>query len=108
MPSGDRTGPIGRGPMTGRSAGFCSGFSSPGYSNPSFRRAQGRGFGRGFIRGNRVRRMIWHEPYNQLYSEKLPTENKEDEKNYLENMVKTLKEEINEINKRIKQLTEKK
>lgn len=31
MPRGDRTGPMGRGPWTGRSAGFCAGFREPGF-----------------------------------------------------------------------------
>jgi len=33
MPAGDRTGPMGQGPMTGRGAGFCAGFGVPGYAN---------------------------------------------------------------------------
>ena len=41
MPGGDRTGPAGLGPMTGRGAGFCAGYPVPGYMNP----AGGRGFG---------------------------------------------------------------
>lgn len=40
MPGGDRTGPAGMGPMTGRGAGFCAGYPGPGYMNPT----QGRGF----------------------------------------------------------------
>ena len=56
MPGGDRTGPLGMGPMTGRGAGYCAGYSVPGYMNPyggrgmAFRRGRfgGRGwFGRG-------------------------------------------------------------
>ena len=52
MPSGDGTGPVGMGPMTGRAAGFCSGYSVPGYANPVggcgfFGRGRGGGFGRG-------------------------------------------------------------
>ena len=43
MPGGDRTGPIGYGPMTGRAAGFCAGYDRPGYANPG----PGRGFGWG-------------------------------------------------------------
>ncbi len=44
MPGGNGTGPAGMGQMTGRAAGFCAGFSAPGYMNP----ASGRGyFGRG-------------------------------------------------------------
>ncbi|MCW4019334.1 MAG: DUF5320 domain-containing protein [Candidatus Bathyarchaeota archaeon] len=45
MPRGDRTGPWGAGPMTGRAAGYCAGYSTPGFAN------QGRGYGRGFGRG---------------------------------------------------------
>jgi len=32
MPRGDRTGPWGDGPMTGRSAGYCAGHPTPGYA----------------------------------------------------------------------------
>ena len=42
MPGGDRTGPMGTGPMTGRRAGFCSGSGQPGYASPGWGR--GRGF----------------------------------------------------------------
>jgi len=81
MPRGDGTGPAGLGPMTGRAAGFCAGYSVPGYMNPVAGRTGygpvapavgpygaasygfgvpygrginpwlGRGFGRGFGRG---------------------------------------------------------
>jgi hypothetical protein len=34
MPRGDGTGPAGMGPMTGRAAGYCAGYSTPGYMNP--------------------------------------------------------------------------
>ena len=47
MPSGDGTGPGGMGPMTGRAAGFCAGYSVPGYANPVGGRGMGMGFGRG-------------------------------------------------------------
>lgn len=33
MPRGDRTGPKGLGPMTGRGAGYCAGNVTPGYGN---------------------------------------------------------------------------
>jgi hypothetical protein len=52
MPRGDRTGPAGLGPMTGRAAGFCTGYSVPGYMNPAWGRGRGRGFGF-FGRGGR-------------------------------------------------------
>lgn len=59
---GDRKGPEGRGPMTGRGAGYCAGFNRPGYANSDFARrharrfddsghGNGRGYGRGHGRG---------------------------------------------------------
>jgi len=50
MPGGDRTGPRGMGPMTGRAAGYCAGLGVPGYASPM----PGRGFGIGFGRGGGV------------------------------------------------------
>jgi len=64
MPGGDRTGPRGMGPMTGRAAGYCAGYGTPGYMNPGY----GRGFGawgRGFGFGGRG----WR---NQFYATGLP------------------------------------
>ncbi|MFC1542981.1 DUF5320 domain-containing protein [Candidatus Neomarinimicrobiota bacterium] len=49
MPRGDRTGPGGMGPMTGRAAGYCGGYATPGYTNPGPR--AGLGFAGGFSRG---------------------------------------------------------
>jgi Family of unknown function (DUF5320) len=43
MPRGDRTGPMGFGPMAGRAAGYCAGFNVPGFMNPSGGRSWGRG-----------------------------------------------------------------
>lgn len=34
MPGGDGTGPLGFGPGSGRAAGFCGGYGSPGFINP--------------------------------------------------------------------------
>jgi len=46
MPGGDRSGPAGRGPMTGRGAGNCGGYETPGFTNPHMGRGfRGRGFG---------------------------------------------------------------
>ena len=47
MPAGNHTGPRGQGPMTGRAAGYCAGYSVPGYMNPIPGRGPGFGWGRG-------------------------------------------------------------
>ena len=107
MPGGDRTGPLGRGPMTGRAIGYCAGFSHPGYSNFGNARGIGRGLGRGFGRGFLGRRMFWRG-YNPIYQEDFPPLSKDDQKSYLENLVKDLEEELKDIRERIKQLSEKK
>ncbi len=71
MPGGDRTGPWGMGPRTGRRAGFCSGYGMPGFMNrsvwppfggrwfsrPGFGRFGGVGFGYG--RPPRRMRRFW-------------------------------------------------
>jgi hypothetical protein len=43
MPAGDRTGPRGMGPMTGRGAGYCAGYGMPGRGNPIPGRGPGLG-----------------------------------------------------------------
>ena len=55
MARGDRTGPEGRGPRTGRGSGYCAGNDRPGYQTdgPPAGRGYGRGFGRGRGRGFR-------------------------------------------------------
>lgn len=56
MPRGDKTGPMGQGPMTGRALGFCSGYESPGFTKGfggGRGRGRGPGFGGGFGRRNR-------------------------------------------------------
>jgi len=57
MPGGDRTGPMGQGPMTGRAAGYCAGYPVPGFANPAW--GYGRGWGRGFGRGAGGRGRGW-------------------------------------------------
>ncbi len=46
MPRGDKTGPEGKGPMTGRGAGQCAGNGS-NVDNPVAGTGNGRGLGRG-------------------------------------------------------------
>lgn len=53
MPRGDRTGPWGMGPRTGRGMGYCSGYTWPGYMVPGAGFGFGRGMGMGRGRGGR-------------------------------------------------------
>jgi len=56
MPGGDRTGPMGAGPMTGRAAGHCAGYDMPGYAGPGYAgRGLGLRWGGGWGRGRRWR-----------------------------------------------------
>ena len=127
MPRGDRTGPWGEGPMTGRGAGYCAGYNMPGYANPiggrgfgrGFGRGQGfgRGFGRGYGRGmgrGFGRGYGYYGPDNYppepyypgaapVYREPAP----EEEKVYLENLVKGMETELGDIKTRIKELAKK-
>ncbi len=54
MPAGDRTGPSGQGPMTGRRLGLCAGNELPGYGQPGWTYGGmgrgGMGMGRGGMR----------------------------------------------------------
>lgn len=53
MPRGDQTGPMGLGPMTGRAAGLCAGYTAPGCLNSIPRCGEGRYFQRGVGFGRR-------------------------------------------------------
>jgi len=62
MPKGNRMGPAGMGPLTGRSAGFCAGYGMPGYMNPGpgYGFGVGSGWSRGFGGGGRGWRHWFH------------------------------------------------
>lgn len=51
MPRGDKNGPMGMGPMTGRGMGLCSGNDRPGYMNAGQGYMGGRINGRDTTRG---------------------------------------------------------
>ncbi len=63
MPRGDRTGPAGMGPMSGRGAGYCAGLDMPGFANRAFGRNYGAESGIARRRGqggrNGWRHMFW-------------------------------------------------
>lgn len=112
MPSGDRTGPEGYGPRSGRGFGYCNGYDSPGYTKGiprggrGFRQRYGRGYGRGFGRG---RGFGYHGIDYQDYPTQYPSEpyhavNKDEEKNYLKQAIDHLESELLSLKDRLKQL----
>lgn len=107
MPRGDRTGPLGYGPMTGRGMGYCGGFTDPGFMHPGpgYAYGRGRGFGRG--RGWRYAGFghSWGYPYPPAtpYSNITPF-TEEQEMDILEEQAKMLEEELNQIRKRQKNI----
>ena len=115
MPRGDRTGPAGLGPMSGRAAGFCAGYPVPGTMNP----AGGRGYwgwGRGFGGHGRGWRNWFHAtglpgwvragwtgaPYG--YPWPTPNLDPETEKQALNNQAEALQSELDFIKKRLSEI----
>jgi hypothetical protein len=110
MPAGDRTGPMGRGPMTGGAAGYCAGYPAPGYANPVI----GRGFG--WDRGHRWRRWFyaiglpaWARFGNTApawgYGPDAPPAPEQETKG-LKAQAEWLKDQLDAINRRIDELRE--
>jgi hypothetical protein len=120
MPGGDRTGPWGAGPRTGRSAGYCAGYGMPGYANPVGGRGLGRGwgfgygpgFGRGgYGRGWRHRYLATGIPgrmmdfgYPPAYA--YPGYEGGDERSFLMQQAEYFKAALDDINKRLDKLQE--
>ncbi len=90
MPGGDRTGPRGLGPMTGRAAGLCAGAGVPGSMNPQPGRGfgKGRGFGGGRRRGGPA-----------------VTPNLRQERGCLEDRATALQERLDAVHRRLNELT---
>ncbi len=122
MPRGDRRGPNGMGPMTGRAAGFCSGSNAPGFVNTGsvggygqgmgagrgfgggFHGAAngaGHGYGRGMGRARGLGRGVGFQP-----SYAAPVYSKETEKGYIENEVSFLKDQLKTLEGRLANMQE--
>lgn len=97
-------GPFGLGPMTGRRAGLCAGYSVPGYANPCF----GRGFGRGRMSGRGFGFGWARNPYayGNSYGAPVHTANftPNQEVEMLQAEAKAMQEGIEAINSRLKDL----
>jgi hypothetical protein len=100
MPRGDKTGPAGLGPMTGRGMGYCNGYNLPGssqFADTRFGCGFGRGCARGMGRGRGFYRQTWTTPERMLENNKISEKVLLDE----------LKLERDEIEKAIKDIEQK-
>ena len=105
MPAGDRTGPMGQGPVTGRRFGYCTGYDSPGFTKSpggGMGRGSGFGFGQGAGYGRRMMRGRGWGNY-QGYPRMQPM-NKEDEIRLLKSEAEVLKSSQKDIEKRLADL----
>lgn len=114
MPGGDRRGPSGFGPMSGRGMGYCAGNDRPGYAaGAGFR---GRGFGRmgggygagGMGRGFRNRFYAAPVPpapaYGYGYQQNYPEFTPQQEIEMLRSDARNLENEMKAVNDRISEL----
>ncbi len=115
MPRGDRTGPLGEGPMTGRAAGYCDGQSdpdaaiSPASGRGAFARLAGRRHGRGMGpgggRGHRNRFFATGVPFSAIADQEAgPFLQPDDEIPLLKKEAQRLKSMMETVDKRLKQL----
>ena len=99
--------------MTGRAAGFCAGYDTPGFMNP-IARGMGMRAGRGLSGG----RMGWR---NRFYSYRgmgygpgfdpyppVPYTDEKEELTFLKNQAEAFSARLQEIQKRVEQLSKKK
>ena len=112
MAGGDRRGPAGFGPMTGRGAGFCSGNDRPGYAagygdRGGFGRGGGfrSGGGRGF-RNRYAAPPVYGQGYGPQYGPQYgyPEFTPQQEVEMLKSNARYLDEEIKAVNERINEL----
>ena len=105
MPRGDRTGPSGEGPTTGRGMGYCTSNEHPGYMNSFSNR--GGGYGRRFHGGpgfGRGARLGFRGGYGASYQEGVPDVS---EKTLIENEIRILKDQLSALEDRLSSTEEK-
>ncbi|MBT3242182.1 MAG: DUF5320 domain-containing protein [Bacteroidetes bacterium] len=112
MPGGNKRGPSGEGPMTGREQGYCTGNNQPGsLSNQSnFRQGSGRGSrggfaggsGRGQGQGFRRRSQGSGFGFRQGYqNSNFENDSYISEKTLIENEIRVLKDQLSYLEKQL-------
>ncbi len=105
MPRGDRMGPSGEGPQSGRGMGYCTGNDHPGITNSvsSWRGGYGRGFrgGPGYGRGAGFRFGQNYGNYSREGFTDVP------ERTLIENDIRILKDQLSALEDRLSNIGEK-
>ena len=110
MPRGDKTGPNGNGPKTGRALGYCVGNNEAGFENNA--NTYGRGNGNGFGRGNQNRNgngggrgmgYGFRHGATNFTQEVIPNVK---EKTLIENQINILKDQLESLEEKLKTLKE--
>jgi hypothetical protein len=102
MPGGDRTGREGRGPLTGRRLGYCSGNDNAGFFFPGgFGRGRGRGSGRGIGRGF-GRGYRYEDPVEDIPPVDRSRSPQSDEVQELKDRIRSLEEELERAKDKLK------
>ena len=102
MPGGDRKGPMGASPLTGRRTDYCSVYITPGYENLAAARLRA---GYGFRGGGRGWRNLYFKtgmPGWQRFCYAAPVP--QEESTVLKKQADLLKGQLDAINKRLEQL----
>jgi len=105
MPRGDGAGPMGMGPMTGRSAGYCNGATTPNSANSL---GFAGGFGCGFGRGYRNMLRVTGVPGWVRYGVRAHTEGdaaRYDERAFLSNQAEFLENQLKQVKKLLSSLS---
>ncbi|MCK5063626.1 MAG: DUF5320 domain-containing protein [Candidatus Fermentibacteraceae bacterium] len=109
MPAGNGTGPLGEGPLTGRSMGRCTDLQTDGYMSAPGKRGAGEYFrcGRGSGRGMRNRFYETGLPFWRRYQQHNPLQNTEfAETDSLKRQLQNVADTLEHIASRVKQLIE--
>ncbi len=105
MPRGDRSGPLGEGPNTGRGMGYCTDNEHPGYMNspPNRGGGYGRGFRGGFAYG-RGAGIRFRRGSGNFYQGGITDVS---EKTMIENEIRILKDQLSALEDRLSKTEEK-
>ncbi len=99
MPRGDRTGPNGMGPMTGRRAGVCAGNTTAGFGGAGYGRGPGQGTG-----GRFCGRGFWGRLGFGRSAVPYSVPDTQSEKSVLNNQAQAVQAELDLIKKRLEEI----